>query len=166
MDCGTPGLPSLCYLLEFVQTHVHYLTISSSATLFSFCFNLSQHQGLFQWVGSWHRVAKVLELQLKEIILDYLSGFKCHYKWKREAEESGPGCNLINTPLAIVALKQESQEPRNVGLFRRWKTQGNGSFFRASRKECRPADKDFSPVRCVSDFRPLALLINSCSFES
>ena len=27
-------------------------------------FNLSQHQGLFQWVGSLHQVAKVLELQL------------------------------------------------------------------------------------------------------
>ena len=29
-----------------------YLTMSSSATLFSFAFNLFQHQGLFQWVGS------------------------------------------------------------------------------------------------------------------
>ena len=28
-------------------------------------FNLSQHQGLFQWVGSLHPVAKVLELQLQ-----------------------------------------------------------------------------------------------------
>ena len=28
-----------------------------------FAFNLSQHQGLFQWVGSSHHVAKVLELQ-------------------------------------------------------------------------------------------------------
>ena len=28
-------------------------------------FNLSQHQGLFQWVSSLHQVAKVLELQLK-----------------------------------------------------------------------------------------------------
>ena len=28
-------------------------------------FNLSQHQGLSQWVGSWHQAAKVLELQLK-----------------------------------------------------------------------------------------------------
>ena len=28
-------------------------------------FNLSQHQGLFQWVGSLHQVAKVLELQLQ-----------------------------------------------------------------------------------------------------
>ena len=28
-------------------------------------FNLSQHQGLFQWVNSLHQVAKVLELQLQ-----------------------------------------------------------------------------------------------------
>ena len=27
--------------------------------------NLSQHQGLFQWIGSSHQVAKVLELQLQ-----------------------------------------------------------------------------------------------------
>ena len=30
-----------------------------------FAFNLSQHQGLFQWVGSSHQVAKILELQLQ-----------------------------------------------------------------------------------------------------
>ena len=28
-------------------------------------FNLSQHQGLFQWVGSLHQVVKVLEFQLQ-----------------------------------------------------------------------------------------------------
>ena len=28
-----------------------------------FAFNLSQHQGLFQWAGPLHQVAKVLELQ-------------------------------------------------------------------------------------------------------
>ena len=33
-------------------------TISSSAAPFSFAFNLSQHQGLFQWVGSWHQGPK------------------------------------------------------------------------------------------------------------
>ena len=71
---------------------------------------------------------------------------------KRKKEESGPRCSLVNTPLAIVTLKEESQEPINVGLLRRWKTQDNGFFFRASRKEFRPADTDFSPVRCVSDF--------------
>ena len=42
-----------------------YLTISPSAALFSFCFNLSQRQCLFQWVGSLNQVAKMLELQLQ-----------------------------------------------------------------------------------------------------
>ena len=32
---------------------------------FPSALNLSQHQGLFQWVGSLHQVAKVLELQFK-----------------------------------------------------------------------------------------------------
>ena len=36
------------------------LTISSSAPPSSFAFNLSQHQGLFQWVGSLHHVIKHL----------------------------------------------------------------------------------------------------------
>ena len=40
-----------------------YLTISSSASISPFAFSLSQHQGLSQWVGSSHQVAKVLELQ-------------------------------------------------------------------------------------------------------
>ena len=39
-------------------------TISSSVTPSPFDPNLSLHQGLFQWVGSLHQVAKVLELQL------------------------------------------------------------------------------------------------------
>ena len=34
-------------------------TISSSVIPFSSCFNLSQHQGLFQRVSSFHQVAKV-----------------------------------------------------------------------------------------------------------
>ena len=43
-------------------------TISSSFALLSPsppAFNLSQHQGLFQWVSSLHQVAKVLDLQLQ-----------------------------------------------------------------------------------------------------
>ena len=39
-----------------------YLTISSSAAPSPFSFNLSQHQGLFQWVSSAHQIATVLEL--------------------------------------------------------------------------------------------------------
>ena len=57
-------------LLEFAQVHVHWVSdaIQPSHPQSSPsppALNLSQHQGLFQWVGSSHQVAKVLELQLQ-----------------------------------------------------------------------------------------------------
>ena len=63
MDCSTPGFPVLHYLLEFAQTHVRWVddAIQPSHPLLPPsppAFNLSQHQGLFQWVGSLHQVAK------------------------------------------------------------------------------------------------------------
>ena len=66
MHCCTPGLPVHHQLLEFTQTHVHWVgdAIQSSHPLSSPSsptFNLSQYQGLFQWVNSSHQVAKVLE---------------------------------------------------------------------------------------------------------
>ena len=67
MDCSTPGSPVLHCLPEFAHIHVHWVgnAIKPSHPLLppSFAFNLSQHQGLSQWVGSSHQVAKVLELQ-------------------------------------------------------------------------------------------------------
>ena len=42
-----------------------YLTISPSPTLFSSCPQFFQYQGFFQWVGSLHQVAKILELQFQ-----------------------------------------------------------------------------------------------------
>ena len=69
MDCSTPGFSVLHYLLELAQTHVHRVgdAIHPSHPLSSpsFAFNLSQHQGLFQGVGSSHQVAQVLELQFQ-----------------------------------------------------------------------------------------------------
>ena len=67
MDCSTPGFPVFRHLSELAQTHVHRVgdAIQPSHPLSSPsppAFNLSQHQGLFQWVGSSHQVAKVLEL--------------------------------------------------------------------------------------------------------
>ena len=64
MDCIMPVFPVVHYLLELAQTHVHWVSdaIQPSHPL---SLNLSQHQGLFQWVGSSHQVAKVLELQLQ-----------------------------------------------------------------------------------------------------
>ena len=57
MDCSTPGLPIHHQLPEFTQTHVHCVgdaikpshpqLYPSSPTI-----NLSQHQGLIQWVSS------------------------------------------------------------------------------------------------------------------
>ena len=49
-------------------------TISSSVVPFSFAFNLSQHQGLFQSVSSSHQVPKVLELQLQYQSFNEYSG--------------------------------------------------------------------------------------------
>ena len=70
MDCSMPGLPVHHQLLEFTQTHVHGVgdAIQPSHPLSCHsppAFNLSQHQGLFQWVSSSHQVAKVLEFQLQ-----------------------------------------------------------------------------------------------------
>ena len=67
MHCNTSGFLVLHYLPEFAQTHVHWVsdTIQPSHPLSptsSPALNLSQHQGLFQWVSSSHQVAKVLEL--------------------------------------------------------------------------------------------------------
>ena len=58
MNCSTPGFPVLNYLPEFAQTHVHWVSdaIQQSLSLPSFALNLSQHQGLFQWVGSSHEL--------------------------------------------------------------------------------------------------------------
>ena len=58
-------------------------------------FNLSRHQGLFQWVSSSHQVAKVLELQHQsfqwifrnDFLCDWLVGFPCS---PRDSQEFSP----------------------------------------------------------------------------
>ena len=68
MNHSTPGLPFHHQLPELSQTYVRWVSdsIQPSHLLLSpspRTFNLSQHQGLFQWVGCLHQVAKVLEFQ-------------------------------------------------------------------------------------------------------
>ena len=70
MDHSILNSSVLHCLPEFAQTHVRWVgdAIQPSHPLLPPSpptFNLSQHQGLFQWVGSLHQVAKVLELQLQ-----------------------------------------------------------------------------------------------------
>ena len=57
--------PVLHHLLEFAQTHVHWVSddIQPSYPLLPPLppsLNLSQHQDLFQWIGSSQQMAKVL----------------------------------------------------------------------------------------------------------
>ena len=68
MDCSMPGLPVHFLFPELAQTHVWWVgnAIQPCHPLLSPsppAFNLSQHQGLFQWVNSLHQVTKVLECQ-------------------------------------------------------------------------------------------------------
>ena len=51
-------------------------------------FNLSQHQGLFQWVSSSHQVAKVLALQLQHQSFQWI--FRVDFLWDGLA---GPPCS-------------------------------------------------------------------------
>ena len=67
MDYSTPCFPVHYHLLELAQTYVHWVgdAIQPSHPLTSPsppAFNLTQHQGLFQWVGSLHQVAEYWSL--------------------------------------------------------------------------------------------------------
>ena len=75
----TSGLPVHQQLPEFTQTHLHWIgdAIQPSYPLSSPSpsdFNLSQHQGLFQWISSLHQVAKVLKFQFQHQSFQWYSG--------------------------------------------------------------------------------------------
>ena len=100
-DCSTvflvlEGIP------EFAQTHVH---LDSDGIQLSHpmlppslsAFKLSQHHSIFQWVGSEHQVAKVLELQLQHKSFQWI--FRVDFLWDwlvwspccpRDSQESFP----------------------------------------------------------------------------
>ena len=102
MDCSTPGLPVHHQCLGFTQTHIHRVSdaIQPSHPLSSPsppALILSQHQGLFQWLGSSQQVAKVLEFQLQHQSFQWL--FRTDFLWDglvgspcspRNSQESSP----------------------------------------------------------------------------
>ena len=111
MDCSTPGLSVHDQLLEFTQTHVHWVgdAIWLSHPLSSPsppAFNLSHHQGLFKWVSSLHQVAKVLEFQLHhqsfqwifrtDFLYDGLVGSPCSPRYSQESSPT-PQFKSINS---------------------------------------------------------------------
>ena len=98
MDCSMPGLPVHHQLLEFTQTHVHRVgdaiqpshPLSPTSLL---ALNLSQHQGLFQWVSSLHQ----LELQLQ------------HHTGIAYWEKVYASFFLIRMPVGVMTLPQYMQ---------------------------------------------------------
>ena len=116
MNRSTPGLTVPHQLLESTQTHVHRVsdTIQPSHPLSSpspFAFNLPQHQGLFQWVGSSHQVAKVLEFQLQhqsfqwtfrtDFLQDGLVWFPCS---PRDSQESSSASQLKSINSVVLSF--------------------------------------------------------------
>ena len=81
-------------LLKLKSTKSVHPSVSSSVVPFPAC-NLSQHQGLFQWVSSSHQVARVLEFQVRhqsfqwifrtDFLQDGLVGSPCS---PRDSQES------------------------------------------------------------------------------
>ena len=99
MDCSTQGLTVHHQLLEFIQTHVHWVSdaiqpfhpLSAPSPP---AFNLSQHQSLFQRVGSLHQVAKasasasLLPMNIQDWSpLGLMVGSPCS---PRDSQESSP----------------------------------------------------------------------------
>ena len=87
-NCSTPGFLVLHHLLESAQTHVHWVgdAIQTPHPLLSPsppAFNVYQHQGLFQWVGSSHQVAKVLGVSASTSVLpiEYLGLISFRMDW-------------------------------------------------------------------------------------
>ena len=121
MDCSTPGFLVLCCLLEIVvwvdSSLLKLVSIDwvNDTTQPSHplsppslpAFNLSQHQGLFQWIGSLHQVTEVLELQLQHqsfqwiFRIDFLVSSPCCPK---DFQESSPAPQFENTDTYIECL--------------------------------------------------------------
>ena len=107
MDHSTPGFPVHHQLLEFTQTHLHWIgdAIQPSHPLSSLsppAFNLSQHQGIFKWVLSSHQVAKVSELQLQHRSLQWI--------YRTDSLSNG----LVGSPCS----PRDSQEPSPTPQFK------------------------------------------------
>ena len=121
MDCSTPGFPILHHLPDFAQTHVHWVndSIPPSHPLsppFPPALSLSQHQGLFHWVGSFHQVTWVMELQLQhqsfqwifrvDFLSDWLVWSPC---CPRDSQESSPAPQFESINSSVLERPIQSE---------------------------------------------------------
>ena len=107
LPCPSPtprAYSNSCHVSDAIQPS-HPLSSPSPA------FNLSQHQGLFQWVSSLYLVAKVLELQLQhqsfqwifrvDFLQDWLVWFPCS---PRDSQESFPAPQIKSVNYLALSL--------------------------------------------------------------
>ena len=88
--CSKPGFPVHHQLPELAQTHVHQMgdSIQPSHPLSSLsppAFNLSQHQGLSQWVSSSNQVAKVWSFSFSISPSKEAQDIKCAGYWPQDS---------------------------------------------------------------------------------
>ena len=93
---------------------------------FSFCLKPSQHQGLFQWVGSSHQVAKVLELQLQQ--LQWIFRVDCVLTIIIDLQE------LSEFHSMLPAMKVNAS---GIGYLLRWLIRQNNEFLSLG-QQCQP----------------------------
>ena len=100
IDCSMLGLPSSCLLSRWCHPAVSSSDASSA-------LNLSQHQGLFQWVGCSHQMTKLLELQLQSCIGPVINTWSNQVKISYDLVVNG---NHIYLKLYVVYKDQEDEQ--------------------------------------------------------
>ena len=113
-----------CVLSKLCIQPSHPLSPPSPPTL-----NLSQHQGLFQWVSSLHQVAKVLELHHQSFQWIFRSDF-LRIDWlvwppcsPRDSQEYSPAPQFENINSSALSMVQFSHPYMTTGKtidFTRW----------------------------------------------
>ena len=115
MDCSMLGIPVHHQLPELALTDVHRVgdAIKASHPLSSLtylAFNLSQHQGLFQWVSFSHQVAKLLASSSASVLpkniqdwfpLRLTGGSPCS---PRDAQESSPIPQFTGISFSVLSF--------------------------------------------------------------
>ena len=109
LNCPSPT-PRLCSN-SCPSSQWCHPTTSFSVVSFPPAFNLSQHQGLFQWISSSHQVAKVLEFQLQHQSFQRI--FRTDFLWDwlvwspccpGDSQESSPTPQFKSISSSVLSL--------------------------------------------------------------
>ena len=120
MDWSTPGFPVHHQIPKLAKIHGHWVSdvIQPSHPLLFLslpAFNLSQHQGLFQWVSCLHHVAKLLEFQIQYQSFQWI--FRTGFLWDglswspckpRDSKESSPTPQFKSINSSVLSFRSNS----------------------------------------------------------